>query len=216
MRWEQAQNELLQRRITVVMRESAQQEALNVVRALAQGGLSSFEITFESPLAAEAIARVKSFSSNYLVGAGTVLDLVSAQAAQEAAADFIFCPHLNEELLRFGQKKDLLVIPGIYTPSELMAAARAGATVVKLFPAATGGPSHLKALRGPFPELCCIPTGGIDAANLPSYIRAGAAGVGLGGSLVDSEAISRGDWKALTNEAEKIVSIAKEEGWLLR
>ena len=216
MRWEQAQNELLQRRITVVMRESAQQEALNVVRALAQGGLSSFEITFESPLAAEAIARVKSFSSNYLVGAGTVLDLVSAQAAQEAAADFIFCPHLNEELLRFGQKKDLLVIPGIYTPSELMAAARAGATVVKLFPAATGGPSHLKALRGPFPELCCIPTGGIDAANLPSYIRAGAAGVGLGGSLVDSEAISRGDWKAPTNEAKKIVSIAKEEGWLLR
>ena len=213
MRWKQSQDELLQRRITVVMRENVQKEVLSVARALALGGLSSFEITFESPSALEAVAQLKSQGNDYLVGAGTVLELASAQAAKMASVDFIFCPHLDVELLRFGQKNDILVIPGIYTPSELMAARRAGATAVKLFPASSGGPSHLKALRGPFPKLCCIPTGGINAENLPSYIRAGAAGLGLGGSLVSVEAIFRRDWSALTLEAEKVVSAAKGEGW---
>ncbi len=115
--------------------------------------------------------------------------------------------------MQFGAAHDHLLIPGIFTATELMAAVRAGARVVKLFPASLVGPGYLKALRGPFPELRCIPTGGISAANLGEYVKAGAVGLGMGGSLVNKAAITRGDWKALREEAEKVVQAAAEAGW---
>ena len=213
MSWAKAEAELLKRKITVVMREDAQKEALAVAEALTKGGITSFEITFESKHAAAALKTLK--EKQYFAGAGTVRTLDDAEAALKAGADFIFCPHFAPELVRFGREQDLLVIPGIFTPSELAAAYQAGATVVKLFPASTGDPGHLKALRGPFPELRCIPTGGISADNLGEYIRAGAVGVGLGGGLVSKAAISGKRWEALTEEAAKVVAAAKSAGWTL-
>lgn len=213
MNWAQAEAELLKRKITVVMREHAQKEALAVAEALAKGGITSFEITFESRLAFDTVRLLK--DKQFFVGAGTVRSVEDAEAARNAGADFVFCPHFSPELVRYGREHDLLVIPGIFTPSELAAAYREGATLVKLFPASTGGPGHLKALRGPFPELRCIPTGGIDADNLGEYIKAGAVGLGLGGGLVSRAAIEAKNWESLTAEAEKVVAAARNAGWTL-
>lgn len=204
MKAEKATEELLERQVTVVLRTAAQEKIEDVASALFQGGLSSFEVTFESPLAAQSIKKLKALGRDWLVGAGTVLDLENAKTAIEAGADFIFCPHLDLELLHFAKERDTLLIPGILTPSELVLALQNGASLVKIFPASLLGPGYLKALRGPFPGLKCIPTGGLSSDNVLAFMKAGAAGVGMGGSLVDSDMIRENNWEALTLEAKKV------------
>jgi len=207
MKIEKAKKELLERYVTVVLRTAAQEKIEDVAAALFRGGLSSFEVTFESPLAAQSIKKLKALGQDWLVGAGTVLDLESAKTAIEAGADFIFCPHLDLELLHFAKERDILLIPGILTPSELVLAWQNGASLVKVFPASLLGSGYLKALRGPFPDLKCIPTGGISADNILDFIKAGASGIGMGGALVDKKAIGDENWEALTAEAKKIKEI---------
>ena len=157
-----------------------------VAEALVAGGVRAFEVTLDSPGAMAAIrALAKQYSDgSLLVGAGTVLDVASAIAAVEAGARFLVSPHTDSELVRWAVARRIAVFPGAFTPSEILAAWRAGASAVKLFPASTVGPSYLRELRGPLAEVPLIPTGGVTAENAAAFIAAGAFGVGVGSWLI--------------------------------
>jgi len=158
---------------------------LPVADALLAGGVRAFEVTLDSP---DAMAAIRALAKHYsdgslLVGAGTVLDVASATAAVEAGARFLVSPHTDGELIRWAVARRIPTFPGAFTPSEILAAWRAGASAVKLFPASTVGPSYVRELRGPLGDIPLIPTGGVTAETAGAFIAAGALGVGVGGWL---------------------------------
>lgn len=211
MRKEEALVKLEANYLTVILRDAAQREAINVATALFGGGLRSFEVTFEGAEAEAALKKLKKQNKDWLVGAGTVLDLPTLRLAIELDADFVFCPHLDLTLLDYANQEGILLIPGVFTPTEIALAISHGALAVKLFPAVELGPGYLEALKGPFPNLKVIPTGGIGSENLSSFMKAGAAAVGMGGQLVDIKAIESEDWGHLRQRAEEVWEIVERE-----
>lgn len=183
-----------------VVRASSGARALAACRALAAGGCEVLEITLTTPDALAAIAELT--AAGLVVGAGTVLAADQGAAALAAGAAFLVSPHLDLGLLALGASTDRLVIPGALTPSEVLAAHRAGATLIKVFPvAALGGPRYLKLLRDPLPFLHLFPTGGVTLAESPAYLANGAIAVGVGSELAHPEAIERGDVASLAATA---------------
>ncbi len=154
--------------------------------ALLRGGIRAFEITLTTADAIPAITRlVAAFGERGLVvGAGTVRDVDGAGAAVAAGAAFLVSPHFEPEVVRWAAERDIPVVPGAMTPTEIHAAWAAGASAVKLFPASAVGPAFVRELRGPFPEIPLLPTGGLTTASLGAFVAAGAVAVGLGGGLI--------------------------------
>jgi 2-dehydro-3-deoxyphosphogluconate aldolase / (4S)-4-hydroxy-2-oxoglutarate aldolase len=156
--------------------------------ALLRGGVSAFELTLNEPEdgALEAISEVASrfAGSDLLLGAGTVLSVASAQRAIDAGARFIVSPHTDPELIAWATKHGIPIFPGAFTTTEILAGWRAGATAVKLFPASVAGPTGLREIRGPLPNIPLIPTGGVSAETAGGFIGAGAVAVGVGGWLI--------------------------------
>lgn len=195
-----------------VVRARDGDEALQIVDALARGGLRAIELTFTTPGVAEAIAEARRrLDPGTLVGAGTITDNAQAEAAAAAGADFLVSPHLDEALLRGMLATGLLCVPGVLSPSEVAGALRCGAIVVKLFPAATVGVEHLRALLGPFPGLQVVPTGGITAATARSWLDAGAAAVGLGGELLPKALRDAGAWDDIGDNAARLLGELRRE-----
>ena len=128
-----------------------------------------------------------------MLGAGTVLDSESARAAILSGAEFIVTPTVNIDVIKVCNRYDKVVMPGGFTPTEVLTAWEAGADIVKVFPADSVGPAHLKALKGPFPQIRLLPTGGVNLETIGDFVRAGASAVGLGSALVEKEALARGD-----------------------
>ncbi|CAN5844440.1 bifunctional 4-hydroxy-2-oxoglutarate aldolase/2-dehydro-3-deoxy-phosphogluconate aldolase [soil metagenome] len=159
-----------------------------VGEALLSGGVRAFEVTLNSTSALEAIAVLAArFEGDQLmVGAGTVLDISEAQQAVAAGARFIVAPHVDGKLVRWAATNGMPIFPGALTPSEILDAWRAGATAVKLFPASSVGPAFVRELRGPFPEIPLIPTGGVTAESAAAFIAAGAGAVAVGSWLTGS------------------------------
>jgi 2-dehydro-3-deoxyphosphogluconate aldolase/(4S)-4-hydroxy-2-oxoglutarate aldolase len=156
-----------------------------MVDALLAGGVRAIEITLNSSGALEAIHMLADeYGDQALVGAGTVLETKQVAQVKEAGGTFIVCPHTDEAIIRAALDLGLEPTPGALTPSEIMAAHRAGARLIKLFPATLGGVDYLKQIRAPLNHIQFIPTGGIDASNAVDYLRAGAVAVGVGSSLV--------------------------------
>jgi 2-dehydro-3-deoxyphosphogluconate aldolase/(4S)-4-hydroxy-2-oxoglutarate aldolase len=172
-------------RVVAIARGLDPSSMVDIAGALIDGGVTAFEVTLNSRSALDAIAAVRAAvpAGRLLVGAGTVLDRASAEAAVGAGAQFLVMPHTDLELIDWAAGRDVPVFPGAFTPTEILAAWRAGATAVKLFPASAVGPSFVRELRGPLPEIPLIPTGGVTAENAPDFIRAGAVAVGLGSWL---------------------------------
>jgi 2-dehydro-3-deoxyphosphogluconate aldolase / (4S)-4-hydroxy-2-oxoglutarate aldolase len=172
-------------RVIAIARGLDPSHMVDIANALVDGGVGAFEVTLNSRAAVDAIAAVRSAvpAERLLVGAGTVLDVASAEAAVAAGAQFLVMPHTDLGLVEWAAGRDVTVFPGAFTPTEILAAWRAGATAVKLFPASAVGPSFVRELRGPLPEIPLIPTGGVTAENGPDFIRAGAVAVGLGSWL---------------------------------
>jgi 2-dehydro-3-deoxyphosphogluconate aldolase/(4S)-4-hydroxy-2-oxoglutarate aldolase len=172
-------------RVVAIARGLDPSRMVEIAGALIDGGVGAFEVTLNSRSANDAIAAVRAAvpAGRLLVGAGTVLDRASAEAAVGAGAQFLVMPHTDLGLVEWAAGRGLPVFPGAFTPSEILAAWRAGATAVKLFPASAVGPSFVRELRGPLPEIPLIPTGGVTAENAPDFIRAGAVAVGLGSWL---------------------------------
>lgn len=168
--------------------------------ALAEGGCRVLEVTFTTPDAPKVIAELR--GHGLTVGAGTVLDLATAERAWAAGAAFVVSPHLEPEVMAAARGYGRLAIPGALTPGEVLAAHRAGAAVIKIFPVESmGGPRYLKLLRDPLPFLRFFPTGGVTLADAPAYLAAGAVAVGVGSALAPGEAIEAGDGDRLTSLA---------------
>jgi 2-dehydro-3-deoxyphosphogluconate aldolase / (4S)-4-hydroxy-2-oxoglutarate aldolase len=196
--------------IVAVVRFSAPEPLVGVVEALQVGGVTVAEVTFTVPGALDVIRAAKQkLGDRVLLGAGTVLDPETARAAILAGAEFIVAPSLSLDVIRVCRRYDKLVMPGAFTPTEVLTAWEAGADVVKVFPADVVGPAFFKALRGPLPQVKLMPTGGVDLTTAAEFLKAGAVCLGVGGQLVDPKAVAAGDFARITQTAKQYVEIVK-------
>jgi len=177
-----------------------------VVDALAEGGVRALEVTMTVPRAIEMIAQLApSLPEGFLLGAGTVLDTETARLAILAGARFVVGPVFRPDVIALCHRYDVAMMPGCFTPTEILAAWEAGADVVKVFPATALGPGFLKDVRGPLPQVKLMPTGGVTLDNAGEWLKAGAVAVGVGTALLDSKAIMAGDYGVITANARRIV-----------
>jgi len=195
-----------------VVRASSADEAMQAIEAIRAGGVNVVEITMTVPGAIDVIAEVsKRYGDEVVVGAGTVLDPETARRCIDAGAIFIVSPALNVDTIAACIDAGIPVMPGALSPTEVVTAWNAGADMVKIFPAgAVGGPSYLKNLKGPLPQIKMIPTGGVSLATAADFIRAGAAALGVGTDLVDVKAIRAGNAHVVTERAREFVKIVNE------
>jgi 2-dehydro-3-deoxyphosphogluconate aldolase/(4S)-4-hydroxy-2-oxoglutarate aldolase len=195
-------NRILEGGIVAVVRSESSEPLVKVVRALAEGGVTAAEVTFTVPDAIEVIRQVRrEVGDAVILGAGTVLDAETARAALLAGAEYIVAPTLNLDVIRLCRRYDKVVMPGAFSPTEVLTAWEAGADIVKVFPAEVGGPSYLKALRGPLPQIRLMPTGGVDLTTAEGFLVAGACCLGVGSALVDPKAISSNDFARIRDLA---------------
>ena len=196
--------------IVAVVRSESSASLVKVVQALAEGGVTAAEITFTVPDAVEVIRQVRREVGDAVVlGAGTVLDPETARAALLAGAEYIVAPIVNLDVIRLCRRYDKVVMPGAFTPTEVVAAWEAGADVVKVFPADVGGPPYLKALRGPLPQVRLMPTGGVDLTTAEAFLKAGACCLGVGGALVDPKSIAANDFNRIRDLASQYAEIVR-------
>jgi 2-dehydro-3-deoxyphosphogluconate aldolase/(4S)-4-hydroxy-2-oxoglutarate aldolase len=175
---------LLETRVVAVLRGDDPQHVVRAGVALHEAGITCLEVTFTTPRATEAIGRLRELlPESAALGAGTVLDAREAGEALAAGATFLVSPAPCPDVVEAGVRAGLPVLPGAFTPGEVLGAWRSGASAVKLFPAATGGTRHLRDLRAPLPGIPFIPTGGIAVTDAADYLAAGAIAVGLGSAL---------------------------------
>lgn len=193
--------------IIPVIRAENSAQALLAVDALLEGGISIAEITMTVPDAIYAIRECcRVHGSEVLIGAGTVLNTEMARQCLDAGAEFLVSPGLDTETVAFACEQRVMVIPGALTPSEIMAAVRHGTEVVKIFPCGNvGGPAYLKALRGPFPNIKTVPTGGVNLKNAADYMKAGAFALGVGSELVDPTAMKNSNPQRITGLAREFL-----------
>jgi 2-dehydro-3-deoxyphosphogluconate aldolase/(4S)-4-hydroxy-2-oxoglutarate aldolase len=195
-----------------VVRATSADEAMRAIEAIREGGIPVLEITMTVPGAVKLIEEVaKRYGKDALVGAGTVLDPETATACISSGARFVVSPALNLETIACCRRLAVAVMPGALTPTEVVQAWNAGADFVKVFPAgAVGGPSYLKALKAPLPQIELVPTGGVSLKTAGDFIRAGAAALGVGADLVDINAIREGQSALITERAKQFIEIVRE------
>ncbi len=198
--------------IVPVVRASSSREALIAAEAVCQGGIPIVEITMTVPGAVEVIRElIKSSGSEVLIGAGTVLDPETACRCLDAGAQFLVSPGLNLPTVEFAVREKVLIIAGALTPTEVITAWNAGADFVKIFPCGqVGGAKYIKALKGPLPQIPLVPTGGVNLNTAAEFIEAGAAALGIGGELVQADALKSGKSQIIVENARKFVEIVKQ------
>lgn len=186
-------------------------QAVELSRALVAGGISALEFTLTNPDALAAIRRVRAdLGDAARVGAGTVLTAENAHAAIDAGAQFLVTPTLELDVIATGRTAGAPVVCGALTPTEILAAWRHGAELIKVFPARAFGPAYIKDVLAPLPQLRLVPTGGVDLGNCAAFLSAGAFTVALGSNLVDAQLIKRHDWMGLTALARRYVEACAE------
>ena len=177
-----------------------------VAHAIREGGVDVIEFTMTTPGALDIIAKSSTeFGDSVLLGAGTVLDPETARAAILAGARFLVAPTLNLRVIELAHRYDVAVLPGTFTPTEMLTAWEAGADLLKVFPATALGPQYFKDVLAPLPYLRMVPTGGVSLENAADFIKAGAVAVAVGSNLVDRKAVKEGRWADLTATAKKFV-----------
>jgi len=182
-----------------------------VVDAIAEGGVRALEITMSVPGAVELIREIApTLPQGFVFGAGTVLDADTVARVVDAGAQFVVSPVFRREVIDACRARDVAALPGCFTPTEILDAWDAGADIVKVFHATALGPSYLKDIRAPLPQVKLMPTGGVTVENAGDWIRAGAVAVGVGTSLLDSEAIAAGNFAVLREKAERMVANVRE------
>jgi len=197
--------------IVPVIRAANPAEASRAVEAVCAGGISIVEITMTVPDAPRVLREVARANSDFLIGAGTVLNAKQAEICIDAGARFLVSPGLSPEVIHTASKHGVLAIPGAFTPTEVMAATELGVDVIKIFPCGSGGgPSHIKALRAPFPDCRFIPTGGVTLKNAEEYFASGAFALGIGAELADLAALRRNEPHKLTEAAKLLTAIVNK------
>jgi 2-dehydro-3-deoxyphosphogluconate aldolase/(4S)-4-hydroxy-2-oxoglutarate aldolase len=203
---------LLAARVIAVIRMKDAARLGEVAAALRRGGVTAIEITMTVPGAADIIrelARTK--PAGALIGAGTVLDAGTATEVIAAGADFVVSPVTDRDTIQACREAGVLVAPGAFTPTEIVAAWRAGADIVKVFPATSLGPQFFRDLRGPLPFVRLMPTGGVTLENARLFLAAGACAVGIGTALVDAKSVEAGDWEEIETRA-RVLTASLEAG----
>jgi 2-dehydro-3-deoxyphosphogluconate aldolase/(4S)-4-hydroxy-2-oxoglutarate aldolase len=196
--------------VVAIIRAESAQEAMDICLAIAKGGVKPIEITMTVPGAIEAIKELKGLlKDKVLLGAGTVLDPETAKAVIYAGAEFVVAPTLNLEVIKVCRRYSKIVIPGAFTPTEILTAWESGADIVKIFPARVGGPKYVTDIRGPLPQIRLLPTGGVELDNTADFIKAGAVAVAVGTSLVDKKAVKEKKYDIITENARKFVAAVK-------
>ena len=195
-----------------VVRAASSDEAMRVIDAIKEGGVSVLEITMTVPGAVKVIEEVVAkYGSEATVGAGTVLDPETARACILAGAQFVVSPALNLETIALCRRYSIPVIPGALTPTEVVTAWQAGADFVKVFPCGSmGGASYIKNLKGPLPHIKFIPTGGVSLKTAADFVKAGSSALGVGTDLVDVKAIRAGEAHVVTERAKQFTEIIRE------
>ena len=198
---------ILEKKAIAVIRMTDVARLMRVIEAIRAGGVECVEITMTVPGAVDVIRDVsQSIGDEALIGAGTILDAETARQAIEAGADFIVGPVLDRGVIETAHRYEKVVIPGAFSPGEIVAAWRAGADIVKVFPATVLGPGYFKDLRGPLPQIRLCPTGGVTVENAGEWIKAGACCVGIGTDLLDKKAIAEDRYDVLTGKARCLVA----------
>lgn len=206
-----ALNALQARRVVAVVRAPSPKLALEAASVLIDNGITGIEITFTTPDAAVAIEKcVERHGEEALIGAGTILTTDQVTAASQAGADFLVSPGTDGDLADAMVNTGLAVMTGVLSPTEIMKALSHGVHVMKVFPGSLGGPGYLGALKGPFPDLRFMPTGGVSAKNLGDWLSQGAFAVGAGGDLVPSRALAVGDFDDIRERAGAYVAALAE------
>jgi 2-dehydro-3-deoxyphosphogluconate aldolase/(4S)-4-hydroxy-2-oxoglutarate aldolase len=197
--------------IVAVVRSPDSQQLVEVTRALADGGVTTVEITMTVPDALDVVRAVRrALGDRLLLGAGTILDPETARAALLAGAEYLVAPTVNLDVIKLCQRYDKLVMPGAFTPTEILTAWEAGADIVKVFPAEVVGPAFFKAVRGPLPQVRLMPTGGVDLNTAADFLRAGACCLGIGSQLVEPRAVAARDFDRIRELARQYVNIVAE------
>lgn len=185
--------------LIAVIRADSPDQLVDVCKALCDGGVDVAEITMTTPGALDAISAArKALGDHCVVGVGSVLDPETARAAILAGAEFIFAPTMNVDVIAMAHRYDKPAVPGALTPTEILTAWQAGADLVKVFPANHFGPRYFKDLLAPMPQLKLTPTGGVDLDSAADWLKAGAACLGVGSSLVKKDLVEAKDWAGLT------------------
>jgi len=197
--------------IVPVIRASSAEEARFAADCVAKGGVPIVEITMTVPGAVEVIRELVKAMPQMLVGAGTVLNESSARQCADAGAQFLVTPGFNAPTVTAARERDLLIMVGALTPSEIMAASDSGADFIKVFPCGSmGGPKYIQALRGPFPKVPFVPTGGVNVETAADYIRAGAVALGVGGEMISKDALKARDGDVISKLAALFVDLVRD------
>lgn len=193
--------------VIAIMRAKSSDQLLAAADALKAGGVNAIEVTMTTPGALEVIRQATTrYGPEVAFGVGSVLDPETARAAILAGARFVVCPTLNLETISLCRRYAVPVVPGAYTPTEVLAAWQAGADLVKLFPASVGGPPYLKAIKAPLPQVKLVPVGGVDLDTTTDFVRAGAEVVGVGSALVNQNLLDAGNLEEITDLARQFVA----------
>lgn len=201
--------------IVPVVRTNSAESAIKAIEAIYRGGVRSAEITMTVPGAIKALEKIADqFGDKIMLGAGTVLDPETARSCMLAGAQFFVTPSLNVATIEMAKRYSKVICPGALTPTEVVTAWQAGADVIKIFPAsAVGGAKYIKALKGPFPQIQMIPTGGVNLETAGEFLKAGACAVAVGGELVDAKLIKENRYDRIEELAkEYLAAVAKARG----
>jgi 2-dehydro-3-deoxyphosphogluconate aldolase/(4S)-4-hydroxy-2-oxoglutarate aldolase len=206
MKRDDASGLILETKVIAVIRMSDPARLFDVTEALKKGGVKALEITMTVPGALDIIRELAGTKpEGVLIGAGTVLDAATAEAAIRSGADFVVSPITDPGMIAACRAHDTFVAPGAFTPTEIVSAWDKGADIVKVFPATAVGPQYFRDVKGPLPQVRLMPTGGVTIENARDFIEAGACAVGIGTALLDKKAIEAGDWDVLTAKARRLV-----------
>ena len=190
--------------VAIVRADSGGGGLVNVIEAIAAGGVRCIEVTMTTPGALECIATATASlaASDVLLGAGSVLDAETCRAAILAGAEYIVTPTVSIPAIRMANRYGKPIVAGAFTPTEILTAWEQGADFVKVFPASFGGPEYIKAVKAPMPQVALVPTGGVNLDNIPAYVQAGASAIALGTGLASSELIEARDYAGITRNAK--------------
>ena len=199
-------SQIIEQKVVAVVRMNDHHRFLKVAEALLAGGINTLEVTMTVPNALEVISICRQeFGDSVNVGVGSVLETKTAERAINAGAQYIVSPIFKPDIIKVAHKYSLPAMPGCLTPTEVYAAWECGADIIKVFPANVVGMAFFKAILAPIPGLRLMPTGGVSLSNAGEWLQAGACAVGVGSALLEKQAISDGNYRKLSLNAEKIM-----------
>jgi 2-dehydro-3-deoxyphosphogluconate aldolase/(4S)-4-hydroxy-2-oxoglutarate aldolase len=199
-------NKIRSEKVVAIIRGNSSDGILDCAKALADGGLTSIELTMTTPGAIRVMEEVSAALPDFIFGLGTVLDAETARAGILAGARFLVTPALRPEVITVCRRYSIPVFCGALTPTEILHAWESGADAVKVFPAEFFGPAYIKSVKAPLPQIDLVPTGGVTPETIGDFLKAGATATAAGSALVDGKSLKNKDWATIRRNAEKFVA----------